>query len=361
MARTKQTARKTAVVDAEGSAVRPPSTPPRATPHVEVVRDARTMREWSRERRYGGGETVGFVPTMGSLHQGHLALVEEAKRRADRVVVSIYVNPSQFAPNEDFDEYPRSVESDLAKLRGLRVDAVFLPRNLYGGGDREGGEKEQAEKKRRVGESASGSGGPSAGQHQTWVAVSDLQKPLCGVSRPHFFSGVATVVAKLFHIVEPTCAFFGQKDYQQLRVIQTMVKELDFDVEVVGLPIVRESDGLAMSSRNELLSPQDRRNATNISRGLGVVKNAFHRPPTGLEADARAALDPNTLVQCVKDLILEAGGRVDYVTIADAETLEPVTRLDGKSKSYLVAVAAFFGKVRLIDNTVLGHGETCWL
>lgn len=239
---------------------------------MEVIHDKATMRAWSRRQRVAG-RRVALVPTMGFLHDGHLSLVAEARARADVVVVSIYVNPGQFGPTEDLATYPRDLEGDLAKLQPLHVDAVFNPADMYvreatpvpapaGGGATAG-----------AGESREGDGAapppapgavagrrPGGGRgHETWVTVERLQVGLCGASRPAFFRGVATVVAKLFNVVEPDVAVFGKKDYQQWRVLCRMVRDLDFDVEVVGAPLLREADGLAMSSRNVRLTPVQRR------------------------------------------------------------------------------------------------------
>ncbi len=340
---------------------------------IKVIEDSKAMRKWSQEKKFekkanaerprvpyqaprkqllSARKTVGppryksqgarksiasppprprlkkhavaFVPTMGSLHEGHLALVEEAHKHADCVVVSIYVNPSQFAPNEDFSVYPRSFESDLKKLENYDVDAVFLPRNLYKGNlavQKGEGENEQ--------------------DHQSWITLEELEKPLCGITRPHFFRGVATVVTKLFHIVDPDVAVFGRKDFQQLRVIETMVQELDFPVSIVSIPIVRENDGLAMSSRNKLLSEGDRAAARVISESLGEVEKLVKG----------GVCIADILKDMVKHLITGAGGRVDYVEIVDANNLKPVSNVS--NLECLVAVAVFFGKVRLIDNIIL--------
>jgi pantoate--beta-alanine ligase len=263
------------------------------------------------------GARVGFVPTMGALHEGHLALAREAKRRAGWVAVSIFVNPTQFGPGEDFERYPRDLEGDVEKLRGVGVDAVFCPRAaaMYPPGD------------------------------ATRVRVEPLARALCGPVRPGHFEGVATVVTKLFALAGPCVAVFGRKDYQQLQIIRRLAADLWLPVEVVGLPTVREPDGLAMSSRNAYLSPPDRARALAIARGLADCHRLFAAGERAAGALRRAALAP----------VEAAADSVDYVTVADADSLEP---LEGDAQAparALVAVAARFGKTRLIDNLVLGE------
>ncbi|KAG0546620.1 hypothetical protein BDA96_01G010300 [Sorghum bicolor] len=297
----------------------------------EVIRDKAEMRAWSRHRR-AEGKTVALVPTMGFLHEGHLSLISAAVAASTgpvAVVVSIYVNPSQFAPTEDLATYPSDFAGDLRKLAATGVvAAVFCPPDLYVRGP-----------------SAAGASGGAVScledagghAHETWIRVEQLEKGLCGSSRPVFFRGVATVVAKLFNVVEPDVAVFGKKDYQQWRVICRMVRDLDFAIQIVGSEIVREADGLAMSSRNVNLSDEDREKALSISRSL---------------MDARtAALNGSNHSQQIKDQIVqtltEAGGQVDYVEIVEQESLVPVERMD---RPCVICVAAWFGKVRLIDN-----------
>ncbi|CAN6314477.1 unnamed protein product [Urochloa humidicola] len=296
----------------------------------EVIRDKAAMRAWSRRRR-AEGKAVAFVPTMGFLHDGHLSLISAAVAAAAgpvAVVVSIYVNPSQFAPTEDLDTYPSDFAGDLRKLAATgAVAAVFCPPDLY---VRPG-----------AGVAASYScleeeaGGGHA--HETWIRVERLEKGLCGSSRPVFFRGVATVVAKLFNIVEPDIAVFGKKDYQQWRVICRMVRDLDFAIQIIGSEIVREADGLAMSSRNVHLSHEERDKALSISRSLVKARTA--------------ALSGNNHSQQIKDQIVqtltEADGQVDYVEIVEQESLMPLERID---RPAVICVAAWFGKVRLIDN-----------
>jgi len=276
---------------------------------MERLSDTDSMRAWSRAQR-ATGRRVGFVPTMGYLHEGHLSLVVEALARTDVVVVSIYVNPTQFAPHEDFAVYPRDLEGDLSKLRALGCHAVFTPERLYASAD---------------------------AAQETWIEPGPTAAPLCGASRPGFFRGVATVVAKLFHIVEPDVAIFGKKDYQQWRVISAMVRDLDMGIEVVGMPTVRESDGLAMSSRNSRLSTEQREAAVAVPGSLVIATKMVaggQRSAAEVSAAMRRHLEA-------------AGGAVDYIAWVDAETLGPVAELRG---ALLVAVAVAFGGVRLIDN-----------
>ncbi|KAK3288453.1 hypothetical protein CYMTET_4070 [Cymbomonas tetramitiformis] len=279
-------------------------------PDPTILRSKEEMRSWSRACRQDG-KTVALVPTMGYLHDGHLSLVRCAATRGDKVVVSVYVNEGQFAPGEDLDVYPRDPKGDLAKLAGL-CDAIFMPEALYSSDD----------------------------SHQTWIEAQHLQQPLCGGSRPIFFRGVATVVAKLFNIVEPDIAVFGKKDYQQWLIVRRMVQDLDFPVEVVGMPLLREEDGLAMSSRNVRLSAEDRTGALSISRGLTKMKDAVQQ----------GAKDAITLRQQLVDEISLSGGDVDYVEVVDARDLQTVKTIE---QDVVVAVAARYGGVggvRLIDN-----------
>jgi pantoate--beta-alanine ligase len=260
------------------------------------------------------GLRVGFVPTMGALHRGHLDLVRSAGSRASFVVASIFVNPTQFGPNEDLARYPRDLEGDIAKLSSVGTDVVFAPEasEIY----------------------------PESGD--TRVRVSSLADPLCGARRPGHFEGVATVVTKLFGIVGPCMSVFGRKDYQQLLVIRRLVRDLFLPVEVVGHPIVREPDGLAMSSRNAYLSADERARALAIVRGLQEASVQFamgERDARRLELAARALLETAAL-------------SIDYVEVRDAETLALVTRANERA---LLAVACRVGTTRLIDNVVLGE------
>jgi pantoate--beta-alanine ligase len=257
--------------------------------------------------------TLGLVPTMGALHDGHLSLVRAAKARCKVVAASIFVNPTQFGPSEDFAKYPRSFESDCAALEKEGVDVLFAP---------------TAEEMYPKGET-------------TWVTVEGLSERLDGHSRPGHFRGVTTVVSKLFHIIEPNAAFFGQKDAAQLAVIRHMVRDLNFPVEVVGCPIVREPDGLAMSSRNVYLSSEERERALVLHRSLESAEREFHA------GEHSAAQLSKTARKVIAD---EPQVRLDYLEIVDPETLEPVDHI---AKPALVAVAAYVGPTRLIDNVVL--------
>lgn len=293
---------------------------------LEVIETASAMRAWSRAHR-AAGRRVGFVPTMGCLHRGHLSLVEAAMQRSDVVVVSIYVNPAQFAAHEDFSTYPRDTEGDLAKLCALGVHAVFQPTHLYaqdaGGksvhGHAEGGSAEESsDGKRNGGGGGEGAAAAAAAEppHETYVTVENLQVGLCGITRPHFFRGVATVVAKLFNIVEPDVAVFGKKDYQQWRVIRRLVRDLDFDIDIVGVPLAREPDGLAMSSRNVRLTPEHRVAAVAINRAL---MDAAQMAETQLAetqlAGGAEGIESEVLVRRVSDAITASGGVVDYVEV----------------------------------------------
>ncbi len=263
---------------------------------------------WRRE-----GRIIGFVPTMGYLHEGHLALMRCAKERSDRLVVSVFVNPTQFAPGEDFERYPRDLDRDLALMQSVGVDVVFAPTvsDMYPDG------------------------------FQTYVEVGEVTQPLCGAKRPGHFRGVTTVVAKLFHIVKPHVAVFGEKDYQQLLTIRRMVHDLAMDVEIVGHSIVREPDGLAMSSRNVYLSPEERGEALLLSQALAEASRL-------VQAGER---DVSTLVSAVRKILAQGMHvRIDYAELRDAETLEEMASLD---RPGVLALAAYVGQARLIDNAVL--------
>jgi len=278
---------------------------------VRTVAELRTVvRGWRRE-----GLRIGLVPTMGYLHDGHLSLVDEVRPRVDRVILTIFVNPTQFAPGEDLDAYPRDEAGDLDKARARGTDLVFIP---------DGGEMY-----------------PQGAQ--TSVQLAHLPKHLCGLSRPIHFGGVATIVAKLFVIAEPHVAIFGQKDYQQLQVIRRMTRDLLMDVEILGGETIREPDGLAMSSRNKYLTAAERAAAPVIRRSLCAARDAVgagEKDVPALLAEIRGAIDA-------------AGGRVDYAAIVDPETLEDLDVIDGGAHA---AVAAYFGKARLIDNIRLSNG-----
>jgi pantoate--beta-alanine ligase len=263
--------------------------------------------------RSGLVEPVGLVPTMGFLHEGHLSLVRRARLECDSVVVSIYVNPSQFAPTEDLRTYPRDLPRDLEMLRAEGVDLVWTPNDkiMYPSG------------------------------YQTWVQVDDVTKPLEGALRPGHFRGVATVVAKLFNAVQPHKAYFGQKDAQQVVVIRRMVRDLHFPLEVVVCPIIRELDGLALSSRNVYLNPQERQAALVLSRGLSNARKSF-------EAGERDASHLRSVV--LETLASEPMAKVQYVSCAHPETLQ---ELEGPVDHALISLAVYIGKTRLIDNVVV--------
>lgn len=276
---------------------------------VSHIDEARTLSRAAR----GRGARLGLVPTMGALHEGHLSLVRAAKAKSDIVTASIFVNPTQFGPNEDFARYPRDLDRDLALLETEDVDFVLVPsvEEMY----------------------------PQ--QSVTWVTVEGLSDRLCGQSRPGHFRGVATVVAKLFNIVEPDVAFFGQKDAAQVAIIRRMVRDLNMPVQVEVCPIVRESDGLALSSRNAYLNPDQRRDALVLFRSLNGVRELFEKGERGSAALIGAAKAEFERVPAV---------RLDYFEIVDPDDLTPMTAINRRA---LVAVAAFVGSTRLIDNILL--------
>jgi pantoate--beta-alanine ligase len=279
---------------------------------MKIFREPGKLQKWCRARK-AAGRRIALVPTMGYLHEGHLSLIAEAKRRkADEIVVSVFVNPVQFGPNEDYAKYPRDEKADLAKCRAAGATAVFFPTpgNMY------------------------------LDRHSVYVVEEDLSKGLCGARRPGHFRGVCTVVAKLFNLAHPDFAVFGQKDYQQAQVIRRMVRDLNFDLEVVVAPIVREPSGLARSSRNTYLSKEEREAALVLSRSLRELKESAAASPRC----ARSALAK------VAAAIEKAGLKVDYVECVDAETLEPVRRV---GPGTCVLVAAFDGRTRLIDNILV--------
>jgi pantoate--beta-alanine ligase len=279
---------------------------------MRTVRPVAEMKALARGWR-SEGRRIGFVPTMGYLHEGHLSLVRESKARADVTVVSIFVNPTQFGPHEDFKRYPRDLTKDSAFLEAAGVDALFTPEvgEIYPPG------------------------------YRTYVEVEGLQDKLCGRSRPGHFRGVATVVLKLFDIIGPDLAFFGAKDAQQVLIIRRMAADLDLDVEVVPCPLVREPDGLALSSRNVYLGPAERKAALSLSTGLRWAEKAVaagERDAARIVAGVRAVIEAEPLA------------RIDYVEAIDPETLEPVAEVRGE---VLLALAVFFGATRLIDNVRL--------
>ncbi|MDP9160815.1 MAG: pantoate--beta-alanine ligase [Acidobacteriota bacterium] len=280
---------------------------------MKIVRSIEEMRAASRFSRCDG-KSVGFVPTMGALHKGHLSLVRMARAQSDLTAVSIFVNPLQFGPQEDLDKYPRTFERDCELLQMEGVDILFAPsvEEMYPAGA------------------------------VTYVVVEVTSDKLCGRSRPGHFRGVSTVVAKLFSIVEPDRAFFGQKDAAQVAIIRRMVRDLRLPTEIVVGAIVREQDGLAMSSRNSYLSTAERQSALVLHRSLTRVQERFEH------GERRSA----TLIEeGMKEFAMDPSVRLDYLDIVDPETLDPLQEI---SRPALVAVAAFLGKTRLIDNFVLG-------
>jgi pantoate--beta-alanine ligase len=279
---------------------------------MEVIVQAKEMQRRSEQRRREG-MTIAFVPTMGYLHKGHLSLMQEGRKRGDVLVTSIFVNPTQFGPGEDYDKYPRDLKQDLKLVQGVGVDIVFTPSvaDMYPDG------------------------------FQTLVEVERVTQNLCGISRPHHFRGVTSVVAKLFNIVKHHLAFFGQKDYQQLIAIKRMVKDLNMDIEVVGMPTIREPDGLAMSSRNAFLNPKKRKEAARLYQSLLKGKELFAQGERGAA----------TILQEVRRIIEEEKSAViDYVKICDAHTLEDIEEIKGEA---IIALAVKMGKTRLIDNIIL--------
>lgn len=279
---------------------------------MNIAKRVEEMRAAARTAR-AAGKSLGLVPTMGALHEGHLSLVRAAQAACDMVTVSIFVNPLQFGPHEDLAKYPRDFEGDAERLKSEGVDCLFAP------------SVEEMYPEPPI----------------TYVEVEGLSQRLCGLSRPGHFRGVATVVAKLFHIVEADKAFFGQKDAAQVAVLRRMVRDLNFPMEIVVCPIVREPDGLAMSSRNAYLNSDERKSALLLYRALNEVQRRFEQ----------GERNPTTLIEAGKHLLArDPVVRVDYFSIVDPDTLTPVGKLTGKT---LVAVAAFVGGTRLIDNVVL--------
>lgn len=272
---------------------------------VEETR--KQIKQWKKE-----GKTIGLVPTMGFLHEGHASLIRKCREQNDIVVVSDFVNPTQFGPNEDLEAYPRDFERDSKLCESLGADLIFAP-------------------------------SPEDMYHDphAFVSIDTLSETLCGKTRPIHFKGVCTVVTKLFHIVAPDRAYFGEKDAQQLAIIRKMVKDLNFDIEIVGCPIVREEDGLAKSSRNTYLNDKERQAALCLSRAVKTGKEVIY---TG--ADAKEVLNPMKAI-----IEAEPLARIDYVMMVDALTMQPIEKAD---RDVLVAMAVYIGKTRLIDNFSYG-------
>lgn len=260
------------------------------------------------------GKSIGFVPTMGALHEGHLSLMHRAKRENDILVISIFVNPTQFAPGEDYRRYPRPFEKDRLLAQKEGVDIIFYPSvsEMYGK------------------------------EYSTYVEVERLSEGLCGQFRPGHFRGVASVVCKLFNIVKPNVAYFGQKDYQQLRIVNRMVEDLNMEVEIRECPIVREPDGLAMSSRNSYLSPQERKEALSLYRALNCAKSLINK--------GKSIYD--IISQMEKIIEREPHAKIDYIKIVDPQTLEEVKKIR-VGRKVLLALAVWIGKTRLIDNILV--------
>lgn len=280
--------------------------------NIEEIK--KNIKEWKQENT-----KIGLVPTMGALHKGHASLIETAKKTCDKVVVSVFVNPIQFGPNEDFDKYPRTIENDLELCKKLGVDIVFAPtpKEMYGENTK------------------------LSNTELTFVCPPyNLVDCLCGKARPGHFDGVATVVLKLFNIVKPDYAFFGQKDAQQLFILKKMVKDLNIDLTIVPCPIVREPDGLALSSRNTYLSKEERENALTISKALKEIEKLYNS----------GTVDTNILFDAGFS-ILNPNIDLEYLEFRDFETFE---KIHTARKNTLVAIAAKSGKTRLIDNIILG-------
>jgi pantoate--beta-alanine ligase len=276
---------------------------------VKTIEEMRAFRKATRKN----GKRLGLVPTMGALHEGHLSLVRAARDNSDIVAVSIFVNPTQFGPNEDFAKYPRNLESDSEMLEREQVDVIFAPsvEDMYPAGA------------------------------VTWVTVEGMSDRLCGRSRPGHLRGVTTVVSKLFHIIEPDAAFFGQKDAAQIAIIRRMVRDLNMPVAIEVCPIIRESDGLALSSRNAYLNPEERKSALVLYRSLRRTEELFDR----------GERDSAKLIAAGKqEIVKEPSARLDYLEIVEPDTLEPVPSI---VKRALIAVAAFIGNTRLIDNILV--------
>ena len=279
---------------------------------LQRVSSISTMKEISQSLRKQN-MTIGFVPTMGCLHAGHLNLVKRSLETCDRTVVSIFVNPTQFGPNEDLDTYPRQLESDIEKLETLGIDILFHPtqEEMYPAG------------------------------YKTYVQVQDITEHLCGKSRPGFFKGVSTVVLKLFNIVQPHNAYFGEKDWQQLAVIEALVEDLNLGVAIIRVPLVRETDGLAMSSRNRYLSPQERQTALSLSRSLQQARDSIRQGITSAKVISKS------IRQCLSE---KEGTEIDYISICDPKNFTKKEEIRGRT---LIALAVKVGPSRLIDNCII--------
>lgn len=280
---------------------------------MRIIDEPRAMQAWADATR-AAGQRIALVPTMGALHDGHLELVRQGRTRADKVVVSIFVNPIQFDRRDDFDKYPRTLDADAARCREAGVDVIYAP--------------------------SAGAMYPEG--FRAAVDVSHLTESLCGAQRPGHFRGVTTVVTKLFHAVRPHVAVFGEKDFQQLAVVRRMTADLDFGIDIVGVPTVREADGLALSSRNQRLAPEARIAARCVPRALGAAADAVRAG----ETRAAAVVDRAATV-----IAGESQARLEYAELRDPETLDEVAEVRGPA---LLALAVWVGGVRLIDNRILG-------
>ena len=281
---------------------------------MKIISSIREMQVFSESAR-NSGQKISFVPTMGYFHDGHLSLMREGRQRADCLAISIYVNPTQFGPSEDFEKYPRDFERDKGLASDVGVDVIFYPED-----------KEMYPE-----------------HYQTYVNVDNVTQNLCGMSRPGHFRGVTTVCAKLFNIVKPHSAIFGKKDFQQLVAIKRMVIDLNMDLDIIGMPIVREPDGLAMSSRNVYLKTDEREGALSLSRSLNIAKEMYDRG----ERDVAAIL-----AQVRKYIERHPHTNIDYAKICDTTTLKDIGHIEGES---VLALAVKINKTRLLDNYVFGN------
>ena len=280
---------------------------------MKIILNIKQVQDYAKRVR-AKGKTIGFVPTMGYLHKGHLSLIRQAHKDCDIVIISIYVNPTQFGPKEDLKKYPRDLKRDKKLARSAGVDVIFLPTNkiMYPDG------------------------------FLTYVDIGKITEVLCGASRPGHFRGVATIVSKLCNIIQPDIAYFGQKDAQQARVIQKMVHDLNFSIKIKVMPIIREHDGIAMSSRNKYLSTKERKNAVVLYQSLKLAKKLIKQ----------GQKNTKIIKSRMKSLILaKQSAKIDYVSIVDSENLTPIKRV---KKGSLIAVAVKIGKTRLVDNIVVG-------
>ncbi len=280
---------------------------------MKVISTVKEMQEFSCELRRKG-KRIGVVPTMGYLHNGHLSLIDVIKPHSDIIIVTIFVNPTQFAPNEDLEKYPRNLVRDKKLCEDRNVDVVFIPNEteMY------------------------------SLNNSTWVTEESLSQTLCGKSRPTHFKGVTTIVTKLFNITLPDVAVFGQKDYQQVSIIKKMVKDLNFPIKIVIAPIIREEDGLAMSSRNKYLNREGRKDAVSIFNALNFAKSAINKEQSNIKE----------IIKEISLRITQTNGVVDYIEILNPKTLKPASK---KDSDIIIAIAAKFGNTRLIDNMYISN------